>query len=101
MELDCEVIVKHTYREANQLVDALARHSYFLSDIIVILRIARMILSTFWFLMRRGLSPLGMYFCSFLSSGLFVIKKKKLFNKNNSIFFFRKLIKITLITYKE
>jgi hypothetical protein len=89
MELDCEVIVKHTYREANQLVDALARHSYFLSDIIVILRIARMILSTFWFLMRRGLSPLEMYFCSFLSSGLFVIKKKKkkLFNKNNSIFF--------------
>jgi hypothetical protein len=32
LEEDWKVVVNHSYREANQLADALARHSYSLSD---------------------------------------------------------------------
>jgi hypothetical protein len=32
LEEDWEVVVKHSYREANQMPNALAKHSYSLSD---------------------------------------------------------------------
>jgi hypothetical protein len=32
MDLDWEVVVKHTYREANGLTDALARHNFSVKD---------------------------------------------------------------------
>jgi ribonuclease HI len=32
LELDWEVVFKHSYREANQLADVLAKHSYSIED---------------------------------------------------------------------
>jgi ribonuclease HI len=39
MEHDWEVVVKHVYREANQLADALAKHSFTVKDVCCFFRV--------------------------------------------------------------
>jgi ribonuclease HI len=45
LKMDWDVVVKHTYREANRLADALAKHSFSVKDEVCFFQIVRIFVS--------------------------------------------------------
>ncbi|XP_058771248.1 uncharacterized protein LOC131644704 [Vicia villosa] len=69
-DLDWELEIVHVHREANQLADALAKHSFPRRKSIAFLRIVLLILSIFVEPMRTALVFLELSVCSFFLPGV-------------------------------